>query len=113
MNRSRLSLFDKLRKQMGKAVKKARSLVLSDASQKDCDSMTAKELQKKFPHKPPKIVKKTRPAKKGKTSKRTSPGEVEGQSSPGYAHREGKRWIKNGTKKMQDQRKIAAHHGKG
>ena len=126
MNRSRQSIFDKLRKGMSKAIKGARNTFLSKESAKDRDTLTAKELSKKFPKKVSRKKenlakaiqrKKTRVSRSKKThsgpgqSKRTTPGAVDVQSAPSYPHKEGARWIKNSNKKIRDQRVISAHHG--
>ncbi len=126
MNRSRQSIFDKLRKSMSKAIKSTRNTFLSKEAIKDRDLLTAKELSKKFPKKTSRkkeeLAKAIKRKESGasrtkktplssKKSKRTTPGTVNAQSSPGYAHREGARWIKNSNKKIKDQRIVAAHHG--
>lgn len=126
MNRSRQSIFNKLRKSMSKAIKNARNTFLSKESLKDRDALTSKELKKRFPKKASRKTEnlakalkrknsRVSQAKKAKSglgqSKRTTPGSVDAQSAPAYAHREGTRQIKNLNKKIRDQRVVAAHHG--
>lgn len=125
MNRSRQSIFNKLRKGMSKAIKSARNTFLSKDSAKERDALTAKELSKKFPKKASRkkenlakaIKRKEARGSKSKKiltgpgkSKRTTPGSAL-QSPPSHPHKEGARWIANSNKKIRDQRVIAAHHG--
>ena len=115
MNRSKLSMFDKLRKHMSKAIRRARSVWLSSEASRDQETLTAKELQKKFPkRKQAQVVRKAK--RKEATSgvgksKRTTPGAVTAHSAPAYAHREGARWIKSSSKKIRGERTVMAHQG--
>lgn len=132
MNRAKVSIFNKLRKKMTKAIKYSRSFFLSDATKKYEDEETEKELFKKHPkRKTPqphinKAVKaKTKEARRDRIekllaektahsatgpSKRTTPGTVFAESSPAAAHKEGARWIKNLSKQTQAQRAIQTHN---
>ena len=126
MNRSKQPLLSRLRKQMTKAIKGARSLFLSKETRAYQDEQTAKELRKKFPQKKRSRKKealaqalKTKQEKKQlllervapHVSKRTSPHMGIEESAPASPHKEGARWIKNLNNKMVTQRAIQSHHG--
>lgn len=114
MNRLKVSLYDKLRKQMSKAIRHAKNAFLSPESLKDQEEFTLKELKKKFPQsrKPvPCKMAKNSCKKHLKTSKRTTPGTTSNQSPPSSCNKEGKRWIKNGAKQIKTTRTVANHHG--
>lgn len=112
MNHYKFPLFNKLRKQITKAVKHAKDIVLSSSAQKEQDLLTAKELSKKFPRaqrrKPIACAKHN---KKHSLSKRTAPGSTHNTSTPASSHREGKRWIKSINQKINAQNTITSHHG--
>jgi len=111
---------------MAKAIRSSQTGVASPEIRKYGDKLTAKELLQQYPRNPKKaaqkekdlltVVQKSVSSKKAKTpkgtSKRTTPGAVPSDSTPADAHREGKRWIKNLTKQISNQRAIAAHRGK-
>lgn len=50
MGKLKISFYDKLRKQMNKAIRHATARFLSPESLKDQEELTAKELKKKFPN---------------------------------------------------------------
>ncbi len=124
MNRSKRPIFDKLRKQMSKAIGSLKHTFFSPEDSKYIDAETEKELLKKFPNRKPakkkeellsaiekKFKTKQKKHKKG-VSKRTSPGKVPADSSPASSHREGQRWIKSLTSQTLADRKVQDHRGR-
>lgn len=113
MNRSKQALNGKLNKKNQKEVHKT----LKAAPSQDLyrDSLTAKELSKKFPKKIAKGGKLPAPKKIGiqkksplkKHSKRTGPSRdlITTEASPSHVHREGAMWVKTLTKQGAMQRK--------
>ncbi len=113
MNRSKQALNGKLNKKNQKEVHKTlQTLPTQDLYR---DSLTAKELSKKFPKKMAKGGKLAAPKKIGiqkksplkKHSKRTGPSRelITTESTPAHSHREGAVWVKTLTKQGAMQRK--------
>lgn len=112
MNHSKFPLFNKLRKQITKAIKHAKDIVLSSSAQKEQDLLTAKELNKKFARAPRrKPIPCAKNNKHHKLSKRTTPGSTDNTSAPASSRREGKRWIKSVNQKISAQNTVISHHG--
>jgi len=108
---------------MSKAIRSSQAEVLSVEERNDSDTMTAKEMLKKFPKKTAKkkvglfqaiknsiLAKKAKPTKK--ISKRTNTGPVPSDSAPANANREGKRWIKTLTKQTLADRVVERRHSR-
>ncbi len=111
----------RLRKKISKAVRNAQSGTAARVIHPYSDEITAKEILKKNSRTPAlkkedllKAMKQKIVAAKSKkkTSKRTTPGTVESDSTPANPHREGKRWLKTIVKQNLSKRAVAAHSGK-
>lgn len=116
MNRSKLSMNNKLSKKMQKEVRNSQKEYLKPEERLYSDQLTTREMLKKYPKK---VVKKQKSlldamqrrvrlkkqAPKRASSKRTTPGEVSAQSAPASIHKEGARWVKTLASQSRVQRK--------
>ncbi len=109
MNRSKGSLTSRLAKKMKKEVHNSQKEYLKPEDRLYSDQLTTQEMLKKFPKKlakktkslidsMQKRVKLKKKLREGARSRRTTPGQEEGQqAAPAYVNKEGARWIKTLT----------------
>ncbi len=117
MNKSKLPMPAKARKKMIKEIRGAQG----SRQQASSDDTTAEQLLSRYPEKTRKkeiaqlaSLKKAMDAKKqkeaSKTSKRTTPGKVQVETTPQSSKVEGKRWVKATAKKIQASNKVLQHN---
>ena len=122
MNRAKRQLTNRIQKKMAKTIRIAQGRYPIPAIHESSDEMTAQELLKKYPKRQAKknkeiliAAQKNLAIKKKKhqkiTSKRTTPGLVDPDSSPAHVHPEGKRWMKTIIRQNLTSRAIQAHRG--
>jgi|ERR1700722_2966395 len=125
MNRMKRPITNKLQKKISKEVRSAQGRYSVPETQQYSDTLTAKEMLKKYPKKEAqkrealvKSIRKEMSIKK-KTqhkniSKRTNTRLVDDhESPPAHIHPEGKRWIKTLVKQNRAERTVQAHKGLG
>ena len=117
MNRSKLSVNNRLSKKIRKEVHNAQKEYLKPEERLYSDQLTTKEMLKKYPKKVAKVkialldsmdkgIKLKKKAPTRINSKRTTPAEgLIASAAPAYVHKEGSRWAKTLIVQSKIQRK--------
>jgi len=101
MNRAEKPINNKYKKKMNKEIKSGQRALPTN------ESALAKEVMSAKPREPKLLSPHEASKKRGKISKRTTPGKVDQrESAPEYVNREGRRWILTTEKQTLNQSKM-------